>query len=173
MGRFAKLNDDVQILARKILDNQDLCKLLYYTDTYPLEQPDLNTKARRELLYTRLLLFTSKMPLTEVVGSYIMLRVPRGKPTDGSYFLKSLLLFDIYTHEDSRNIRIKDDNGIEKAGDRVILIADKIDEFMVDMQLSIGQNNIDGWSEVANRDSMFSGYSVGYVDVDFRSQHNE
>jgi len=79
-----------------------------------------------------------------------------------------LLLFDIYTHEDSRNIRIKDDNGIEKAGDRVILMADKIDEFMVDMQLNIGKNNIDGLSEVANRDSMFSGYSVGYVDVDFR-----
>ena len=168
MGRFAKLNDDIQILARRILDNQDLCKLLYYPDTYPLEQPDLSRVKSRGLLYKRLLLFTPKLPLATTVGSYIMIRVPRGRPLKGGEFLASLLVFDIYCHDEARNIRFKDVDGIEKAGDRVIMIADKIEEIMNDMSLSIGNDNMDGWSEVSNKEALFNGYSIGYVDVDFR-----
>jgi len=171
MGKFAKLNDDIQILARKVIDNQELSKLLYYPDTYPLEQPDLSTRKRRELLYDRLLLFTPKIPLADEVGSYVMIRVPKGRPIGGGYYIASLLLFDIYTHVDSRYIRFKDVNGKDKAGDRALMIADEIEGFMDNMRLSIGENGLHGFNDIANTDSSFSGYQLGYEDIDFRKQY--
>ena len=60
MGRFAKLNNDIQQLGLKMLENQDICKLIYYPDSQIIDKPDVDAD---EILHKRLFLFTSKLPL--------------------------------------------------------------------------------------------------------------
>ena len=43
------------------MQDQDLCKLIHYPNTHPLDQPDIN--GYNTILDKRLLLFTPKIPL--------------------------------------------------------------------------------------------------------------
>ncbi|MGJ0846632.1 hypothetical protein ACR77J_08080 [Tissierella praeacuta] len=172
MGRFEKLNDDIQALADKILEDQELCKLIHYPENNPLDQPDIN--GQRHILNKRLLLFTPKIPMadtsnnTQDNGTYITIRPTRLRPTNGGYYIVSLLCFDIYCHKNIRPIYYVDENGIKKNGDRAILIMDRIEKFMDGIDLSIGKNNLDGIIEIMNSNATFSGYTLGYKDVEFR-----
>lgn len=164
MGRFEKLNDDIQALADKILDDQDLCKLIYYTNNDPLDQPDINGK--RHILDKRLLLFTPKIELASTEGTYVLIRVPNFRPSKGGYYISSLLLFDVYVHKDIKTIYYSDG----KRGDRAMLILDRIEKIMEDLDIGIGQDNLNGGGEVANNNATFSGHSISYANVDFRNQ---
>ena len=148
-----------------ILQDQDLCKLIYYPDNNPLDQPDVNPERIRD---ERLLLFTPKIELADTVGTYVLIRVPNFRPTKGGYFISSLLLFDIYTHSKSKIVYYTDDEGNPKKGDRVMLILDRIDKVMEGLGIGVGQDNLNGGGEVANANATFSGHSIGYANVDFR-----
>lgn len=168
MGRFEKLNDDIQALADKILEDQELCKLIHYPDNNPLEQPDIN--GQKHILDKRLLLFTPKIELADTVGTYVLIRVPNYRPSKGGCYISSLLLFDVYVHKDARVIYYTDEKGNEKKGDRAILILDRIEKVMEDLDIGIGQDNLNGGGEVANNNATFSGHSIAYANVDFRNQ---
>ena len=174
MGRFEKLNDDIQELADKILADQDLCKLIHYPENNPLEQPNINGK--KHILDKRLLLFTPKIPLadasnnTQDHGTYVTIRPTRLRPSKGGNYIISLLCFDIYCHKDVRPIYYKDKDDNDKNGDRAILIMDRIEELMDGVNFSIGKDNLDGAGEIANSNTTFSGYTIAYTDVDFRNQ---
>lgn len=168
MGRFEKLNDDIQALADKIIADQDLCKLIYYPDNNPLDQPDINGK--KYVLDKRLLLLEPKIPLAATEGTYVLIRIPNYRPSKGGYYISSLLLFDIYCHTEVKTIYYKDENGKLKKGNRVLLIADRIEKIMENLGIGVGQDNLNGGGEVANNNATFSGHSIGYVNVDFRNQ---
>ena len=168
MGRFEKLNDDIQALADKILEDQDLCKLIYYPDNNPLDQPIVNGK--RHILDKRLLLFTPKIELADTVGTYVLIRVPNFRPSKGGHYISTLLLFDVYVHSKIQVIYYKDSEGNSKKGDRAMLILDRIEKMMESMDIGIGQDSLNGGGEVANNNATFSGHSIGYANVDFRNQ---
>lgn len=172
MGRFEKLNNDVQGLADMVLADKDLCKLIYYSGNNPLDQPDTNF--RNVLLNDkdnqRLFTFTPKIPLAEDEGTYLSITTPRLKPVEGGHYVVSLLCFNIYSHKDIREIYYKDKYGNSKVGDRAILMMDRIEKIMLNANLGIGQENMDGAAEIASNNAVFSGYTVGYVNVDFRNQ---
>jgi len=166
VGRFAKLNNDIQQLGLKMLENQDICKLIYYPDSQIIDKPDVSAD---EILHKRLLLFTSKLPLAAEQGTYVMIRPYRFRPSGGGYFIISLLCFDIYTHQDARRIVFKDSNGEFLSGDRVLLLMDKIDEFMnKGVNFNVGKENLDGSAEIDTRNADFAGFTLAYKDVDFR-----
>ena len=167
MGRFAKLNNDIQQLGLKMLENQDICKLIYYPDSQIIDKPDVDAD---EILHKRLLLFTSKLPLAAEQGTYVMIRPYRFRPSGGGHFIISLLCFDIYTHQDARRIVFKDSKGELLSGDRILMIMDKIDEFMNGngIGISINKDNLDGSSEVESRNAEFAGFTLAYRDISFR-----
>lgn len=162
MGRFEKLNDDIRQLANKILDNQDLCKLIHYPDSNPLDMPRVN--GRSDILDKRLLLFRPKLPLATETGTYVTIRATSMRSSKGDYYIKTVLRFFVYCHEEARSVHY----GEGKKGDRALLIVDKIEEFMESINFGIGKENFGGVDEVANNDATFSGYVVSYLDVDFR-----
>ena len=169
MGRFAKLNDDIQELGLKVLQNQDLCKLIHYPDTdNPMGKPNIN--GVREILNKRLLLFTHKMPLVETEGAYLLIRPDSFKPSKGGHFLSCSLIFEVYVHEKIRPITYVDKSGDIKKGDRAILILDMIEEFMSTVNFSIGDSDFLSGGSIGNRDSEFTGFGIAYRDVDFRNQ---
>ena len=167
MGRFAKLNNDIQQLGLKMLENQDICKLIYYPDSQIIDKPDVDAD---EMLHKRLFLFTSKLPLAAEQGTYVMIRPYRFRPSGGGHFIISLLCFDIYTHQDARRIVFKDSKGELLSGDRILMIMDKIDEFMNGngIGISINKDNLDGSSEVESRNAEFAGFTLAYRDISFR-----
>ncbi|HOA80761.1 MAG TPA: hypothetical protein PKK61_06835 [Defluviitaleaceae bacterium] len=167
MGRFAKLNNDIQQLGLKMLENQDICKLIYYPDSQIIDKPDVDAD---EILHKRLFLFTSKLPLAAEQGTYVMIRPYRFRPSGGGHFIISLLCFDIYTHQDARRIVFKDSKGELLSGDRILMIMDKIDEFMNGngIGISINKDNLDGSSEVESRNAEFAGFTLAYRDISFR-----
>ena len=167
MGRFEKLNRDIRGLAEKMLEDQDLCKLIHYPDANPFSQPDINGK--KELLDKRLLLFAPKFPIAKEVGSYVSIRAPRFYPSRGGYYVVSLLCFDIFIHEKSREIFYLDKNGNVEKGNRALIIMDKIEDIMSKSKIGIGENNLEPIVEITNNNATFSGYSLGYKDVDFRN----
>lgn len=170
MGRFEKLNDDIQELADKILADQDLCKLIYYSENNPLEQPNVNGK--KFILDKRLLLFTPKIPLAEGQGTYVTI-LPTNitlVPNSGNQFVRCLLVFDIYSHQDVRSIYYKDIQNNEKVGDRVILIMDRIEKIMENTGFSIGNSELSSARVISNNNATFSGYEISYKDFDFKSR---
>lgn len=172
MGKFAKLNSDIQALADVLLEDQDLCKLIHYPHEYPLAKPDIN--GYNTILDKRLLLLTPKIPLagespeTDDDGTYVMIRPYSMTPIHGGYFIVSLLVFDIYCHKDIRTIYYEDEDGELIKGDRALLIMDKIEKAIEKSNIGIGKNNLDGIEEISNRNTTFSGYALGYANIDFR-----
>ena len=169
MGRFKKLNDDIKQLGDMVLQDQDLCKLIYYPDDNPLEQPDING---RKILGERLLLLTPKLPLAKEEGTYVSI-LPTNimlVPNRGDLFIRCLLCFEIYCHIKSRPIMYKDKNGNIRDGDRVVFIMDKIEEIMDNIEFSIGEPKLNGARVISNTNATFSGYEITYKDFDFKNR---
>lgn len=171
MGRLSKLNTDIRLLTDKILENQDLCKLIYYPNKYPLSQPDIN--GYETILDKRLLPFTPKIPLrgkdedTQDDGTYVSIRPIRFRPSRGNQYIVSILVFDIYCEKDIRAVYYEEDER-EVKGDRALLIMDKIIDIMDETQIGIGKDTMNIVEEIYNRNATFSGYRLGYTDVDFK-----
>lgn len=161
------LNDDIQALADRLMANQDLCKLIYYTDNNPLDQPDINGK--RHILDKRLLLLQQKIDLADRVGTYVLLRMPNFRPSRGGHYISSQLVFEVYVHKDAKTIYY-DRDGKRKKGDRAILILDRIEQIMGEQGVGIGEDNLAGGGEVANATALFSGHGISYANVEFRNR---
>lgn len=168
MRRFEKLNNDIQELGQRLIANQDLCKLLYYQQNNPLDLPEISGKSH--ILNKKILLFTPKLPLATATDVYMTVRVPKMRPSskDG-YYIVSMLSFDIYCHRDIREIYYTGTDGNMAKGDRSILLLDKVDEVMKNVDTSIGKCKLHEISEIYNSDATFSGYSAIYIDLDFRN----
>lgn len=173
MGRFEKLNRDINKIADKMMENQEICKLIHYPSKYPLDQPNVN--GYRDILDKRLLLCTPKIPLTGVEedtkdnGTYIIIRPTGMSSSQGGQYVKSRLYFDIFCEKSTRVVYYKDEDGVKVKGDRALLLMDKIDEFMINSNLGIGRDNLGTVNDIANRNATFSGYSLEYINVDFRA----
>ena len=172
ISRFKKLNSDIQFLANRMMEDQELVKLIHYPHQYPLKQPAIS--GYKNVLDKRLLLFTPKIPLagedtnTQEDGTYVMVRPFRINPSRGGYYAISLLVFDIYCQKDIRTIYYKDEDGDEVKSDRALMIVDRIENVMKDTGIGIGEDSMDVMEEISNRNMTFSGYRMGYVNVDFR-----
>lgn len=166
MNRFIKLNQDIQNLAVKLLEDVDVRKLIYYPDTQLVDKPDVEID---DILHKRLLLFTSKLPLAVEKCTYVMIRPFRFRPSDGGQFVITYLCFDIYVHQDIRRVVFEDNNGEILSGDRVLLLMGMIDSFMSKgVNFNVGRENLDGSTEIDSRNAEYAGYTLAYRDVDFR-----
>ncbi len=166
MNRFIKLNQDIQNLAVKLLEDVEVRKLIYYPDTQLVDKPDVEID---DILHKRLLLFTSKLPLAVEKCTYVMIRPFRFQPSDGGQFVITYLCFDIYVHQGIRRVVFEDNNGEILSGDRVLLLMGMIDSFMSKgVNFNVGRENLDGSTEIDSRNAEYAGYTLAYRDVDFR-----
>ena len=69
---FKAVGDNLFRIAEKILEDDDICKLLYYTDNDPLSQPNLTEDQRLELLHKNILLVPKVPENDDIKGSYIL-----------------------------------------------------------------------------------------------------
>lgn len=87
--KFKAVGENIMRIAEKLVENQNICKLLFYTNKDPLTSPDLTEEQRMDLLHENIL---------------IVPKVPESDNIKGSYILALYDSFDI----DSENSEFKD-----------------------------------------------------------------
>ena len=73
------LGENAQKIIKRLMANQKLVKLLYYTDKDPLNQPDLTPEQIREEVYEKLIKITPRVGPKETSHSIITMRITRGR----------------------------------------------------------------------------------------------
>ena len=69
---FKAAGDNLFIIAQKILEDDDICKLLYFTDKDPLLHDNLTEEEKYKLLHKNLLLVPKVPENDDIKGSYIL-----------------------------------------------------------------------------------------------------
>lgn len=73
------LGENAQKIMKRLLANQKLLKLLYYTDMDPLNQPDLTSEQIREEVFERLIKITPRIGPKETAHSVVTMRITRAR----------------------------------------------------------------------------------------------
>lgn len=74
-----ELGENAQKIMQRLLANQNLLKLLYYTDKDPLSQPDLTEKQIQNEVFDKLVKITPRVGPKETAHSIISMRFTRGR----------------------------------------------------------------------------------------------
>ena len=74
-----ELGPNLQKIVRKLLSNQNLLKLLYYTGKDPLSEPDLSDEIIKNEIYEKLIKFIPRVGPKETANSIIAIRVVNGR----------------------------------------------------------------------------------------------
>ena len=73
------LGENAQKIIKRLMANQKLVKLLYYTDKDPLSQPDLTPEQIRGEIYEKLIKITPRVGPKETSHSIVTMRITRAR----------------------------------------------------------------------------------------------
>ena len=74
----AEIGENLQKIVRRLMANDNLVNLLYYTDKDPLSQPHLTEKEKQNLIYEKLIKIIPRVGPKEDAKSIIAIRVVSG-----------------------------------------------------------------------------------------------
>ena len=81
---LAEMGENLQKIFKRLQSNQNLLKLLYYTEPDPLNQPKLTQEQIKKEIYEKLIKIVPRVGPKETAKSIISLRVVRGRPTSSN-----------------------------------------------------------------------------------------
>ncbi len=152
---FSTLEIKIRKIVEKVIESQDLCKLIYYNQPNPLDQPDITD--------TSILIMDKIFPLPKYSfsetdkGSRINIYFKNSQPYENnSGFRQIILCIDVICHDD---VWIIDNSGI-----RPYALSNKIDEiFNNQFVADLSMKNIffRNWGFVEYAD-FFHGYTLIY-----------
>lgn len=94
---FGELGICLQNIISRLLKNQNLVKLLYYTSKDPLSEPDLTEEELQELVYEKLLKIVPRVGPYETSQSVLSMRVVRGRGmTENADFRDLVIHFEVF-----------------------------------------------------------------------------
>ena len=73
------LGENAQKIMKRLLANQTLLKLLYYTDKDPLSQPDLTDEQIQDEVFEKLVKIVPRVGPKETAHSIVAIRIARGR----------------------------------------------------------------------------------------------
>ena len=77
----ADIGKNAQYIIKRLLANQNLLKLLYYTDKDPLNHPDLTEEQIQNEIFEKLVKVVPRVGPKETANSLVVLRIARGRKT--------------------------------------------------------------------------------------------
>lgn len=89
---YSEVGDNLQRIFRRLMANQNLMKLLYYTDKDPLNQPDLSEDDIVHNVYQKLLLILPKVDSNDTAQSKVSVRIASSRPNNKNPEFKDYLL---------------------------------------------------------------------------------
>lgn len=94
---LGELGLHLQKIVSRLLANQNLLKLLYYTDKDPLQGADLSPDLIRDEVYEKLVKVVPRVGPKETAQSLISMRVTRGRPNSGNdEFRDFIIQFEVF-----------------------------------------------------------------------------
>ena len=156
VGAFDDLDNNLQNIMITLLENENICKLLYYNTADALDKP--NVENPLDLISTKFYNQTF-IPPTETESTYITIFFDRFDGVDGNPYLKRGRLFiNVSTHRNLWNIN---------SGLRVVKIIAEIDKILNKQRVSnsltkdfFGKMNYRPISE------LFNSYDIWYTNID-------
>jgi hypothetical protein len=180
-GRFIDLDKLIRKIAEYLIDveNPDpivatsakkICKLLYYTEKNPLQQPDqkrissgnpyptFETIAEsQQFIMQKRVLLVPHVPAQEDRGGFIVSFIDDFTLSPNKIFKPNSIIFDLLIHHDDWLL----DNTL-----RPFIIMQQIDNIFNNRKLSIGNLEFKGCNSLILTPTMM-GYSLRYKDVSF------
>ena len=101
---FLSINKDMKLLVDKIVSNDRLCKLLYYTDKEALNKPVL-TDDQKISLFNKQIRIVPKMYVDTPVLNYIIITFDNFIPSENPEFRDNIIEFDIVCHFDQWQLK--------------------------------------------------------------------
>lgn len=95
---LGEMGENLQKIFKRLQTNQNLLKLLYYTDKDPLNKPDLTEEQIKKEVYEKLIKVVPRVGPKETADSLISLRVVRGRPViSNNEFENTAISIEIFT----------------------------------------------------------------------------
>ena len=95
---LGEMGENLQKIFKRLQTNQNLLKLLYYTDKDPLNKPDLTEEQIKKEIYEKLIKIVPRVGPKETATSLISLRVVRGRPvSSNNEFENTAISIEIFT----------------------------------------------------------------------------
>ena len=101
---FLSINKDMKLLVDKIMANERLCKLLYYTDSEALNKPKL-TDEQKISLFNKQIRLVPKLYVDNPVLNYIIISFDNFIESDNPEFRDNIIEFDIICHFDQWQLK--------------------------------------------------------------------
>ena len=92
----AEIGENAQKIINRLLNNQDLIKLLYYNDKDPLSNPDLTKEQIKNEVYNKLIKVIPRIGPTEYAKSMIAMIISDGMPNENNEFEDIIIQFEIF-----------------------------------------------------------------------------
>lgn len=92
----AEIGENLRKIVNRLLSNDNLVNLLYYTDANPLDQPILTEEEKKTLIYEKLIKVVPKIGPKETAQSIVAVRVASGrKDLDNNEFRNISIVIDV------------------------------------------------------------------------------
>ena len=101
---FLSINKDMKLLVDKIISNDRLCKLLYYTDSEALNKSKL-TDEQKIGLFNKQIRLVPKLYVDTPVLNYIIISFDNFIESDNPEFRDNIIEFDIICHFDQWQLK--------------------------------------------------------------------
>ena len=88
----ADIGVNAQYIIKRLLANQNLLKLLYYTDKDPLSQPDLTQEQIQNEIFEKLVKIVPRVGPKETAHSLITLRISRARGLERNNEFKNVYM---------------------------------------------------------------------------------
>ena len=79
--KLQEMGENLQTIVKRLIANQNLLKLLYYTDKDPFSHADLSENTIKTEVFNKLIKIVPKLDPKETATSIISFRVVRGRKT--------------------------------------------------------------------------------------------
>lgn len=91
-----EIGPNLQKIVKRLQSNQNLLKLLYYTDKDPLNNPDLTSEQIKNEIFEKLIKIIPRVGPKETAKSLISIRVVRGRANENDEFEDIQINMEIY-----------------------------------------------------------------------------
>lgn len=154
-SNFSFLNKYMMETQLKLVNNENVAKLLTYTDKSALSNPTpINPKG---LIDSKIYSYAYVPDIQTSVDSYITILFNNFRPSSGGYFKDSTITFNILVHEDINNTN---------HGYRLFLLMQEVDKLFNDATMGIGKLNFVG-GDYLSLPKPYIGYFLKYKIIDF------
>lgn len=90
---YAELGINLYKIIKRLLSNDNLVKLLYYTEQNPLEQPTLTSEEKERLIFEKLIKTIPRIGAKESEKSIIAVYIPKANGISGNSEFKNITIF--------------------------------------------------------------------------------